>query len=129
MNCLRRATHFLLPLGLAILLNASPATAASTLIELSAEASTPARNDLARATLTAEATGTTAGEVARQVNALMSEALKISKKYDKVKTQSAGASTYPIYTKNGKIETWRMRSELLLESLDIEALSELVGKL
>ena len=116
-------------LSLLTLLIAAPAFAAPTLIELSAEASRPAINDLVRATVSAEATGTTPGELSKQVNSLMANALKTTKAYPSVKTQSAGTNTYPIYAKGGKIESWRMRSELSLESGDVATLSELLGKL
>ena len=108
---------------------AMPAFAAPTIIELSSEASRPAVNDLLRATVAAEASGTTPGEPARQVNSLVAEALKTAKAYPRVKTQSGSTSTYPTYAKGGKIESWRMRSELSLESGDTGALSELLGKL
>ncbi|HEX5804537.1 MAG TPA: hypothetical protein VFY24_16080, partial [Azospira sp.] len=45
--------------------------AASTTIDLSAEASRPAANDLARATVFAEATSPAPGESAKRVNALI----------------------------------------------------------
>jgi predicted secreted protein len=125
-------THLLgatraLPL-LALLLSA-PALAAPTTIELSAEASRPVANDLIRATVSAEASGNAPGELSRQVNALIVDALKTAKAYPNVKTQSSGTSTYPNYAKGGRIESWRMRSELSLESGDTAAISELLGKL
>ena len=126
MNSLFRAVHTIF--FYAFILSA-PAFAASTIIELSSEATHPATNDLIRATVSADATGATPGELARQVNTMISMALKTAKPYSSVKTQSAGTSTYPIYSKNGKIESWRMRSELSLESGDTAALSELLGKL
>ena len=49
--------------------------------------------------------------------------------FSKVKTQSSGTHTYPTYGKEGRISGWRMRSELLLESRDMTALSELLGRL
>lgn len=113
---------------LAVML-AIPAFAAPITVELSAEASQPAVNDLIQVTVSAEATGTTPGELSRQVNTLIANALKTAKTYPGVKTQSGGTSTYPIYSKGGKIEAWRMRSELSLESGDSAALSELLGKL
>jgi len=67
--------------------------------------------------------------LSRQVNSLIADALKTARAYPGVKTQSGGTSTYPIYSKGGKIEAWRMRSELSLESGDSAALSELLGKL
>lgn len=106
-----------------------PAVSANTTVELAAEASRPAVNDLARSTVFAEATGKTPEELSRQVNKLISEALKIAKSYSSVKTHSGGSSTYPIYSKGGQIESWRMRSELSLESGNLVAMAELLGKL
>ena len=98
-------------------------------VELAAEATRPAINDLARATVAAEAAGATPGDLARQVNAQVADALKISRSYPAIKTQSSGTASFPVYAKGGKIESWRMRSELALESPDSAALSELLGKL
>ena len=107
-----------------------PSLAAATIIELSAEASLPAINDMARATVSAEAAGTTPGELSREVNGMIAEALKTAKSVPGVKVQNSGTSTYPVYpSKGGKIESWRMRSALALESTNIAALSELLGKL
>jgi predicted secreted protein len=112
-----------------ILASAPAFSAPGSLVDLSAEASRPAANDLIRATLAAEDTGSSPGAVARQVNAQIAAALKTAKEYPAVKTQSGGTFTYPVYAKGGKIEAWRMRSELTLESSDLEALSALLGKL
>ena len=44
--------------------------------------------------------------------------------------KTGSSNTVPVYSKNNRtIESWRMRSELLLESRDATALSELLGKL
>ena len=107
----------------------APGWSAPLVVDLSAEASRPAANDQLRATIFAEASGATPGELSAQVNKLIGEALKTAKAYPAIKTQSGGTSTYPIYAKGGKIEAWRMRSELALESGDSAALSELLGKL
>lgn len=106
------------------------AFAAPPTVDLSADASRPAPNDLARATVFAEATGTTPGDIARRVNGLVADGLATAKAYPTIRTQSGGTRTYPIYaSKGGRIESWRMRSELTLESTDMAALSELLGKL
>ena len=107
---------------------AAPALTPTT-IDLNAEASRPAANDLARATVFAEATSPTPGESAKKVNALIAEAVGTAKSYSRVKVQTAATHTYPVYAKGGKIEAWRMRSEITLESMDTAALSELLGKL
>jgi predicted secreted protein len=121
-------SSFLRALPLLILLIGPPAFAA-TLIELSAEASRLAVNDLVHATVFAEATGTTPGKLSKEVNGLIADAFKTARTYGSVKIQSGGSSTYPIYAKDGKIEAWRMRSQLVLESRDSDAISELLGKL
>lgn len=100
-----------------------------TVVTLSSEASRPALNDLVRSTVSAEAIGKTPGDLSKQVNRLIADALKTAKAYPSIKTQNGGTSTYPIYSKDGTIESWRMRSELTLESGDTAALSELLGKL
>lgn len=99
-------------------------------VDLSAEASRPAPNDQAIATLYAQADDKTPAALARQVNALISAALEQARAYPTVSTRSAGANTFPVYGREGRrIESWRMRSEIRLESRDLPALSELVGKL
>lgn len=118
----------ILPLLLLAML-ASPCASAATIVELGAEASRAAPNDLARATLFAEATGAAPAEAARKVNAMMAEALALAKTTTRIKVQSGATQTYPVYAKGGKIESWRMRSDLVLESADTALLSELVGKL
>lgn len=123
----RFSTPHLIPLLAALL--ASSALAAPTQIDLSAEASRPAANDLARATVFAEATGSTPGELASRIKNLIADGLKTAHGYTSIKTQSGGTNTYPVYAKGGKIESWRMRSEITLESGDTAALSELLGKL
>lgn len=116
--------YSLLAMTLAGAANAAPVT-----IDLSAEASRPAINDLARATLFAEATSAAPGDTANRVNTLIAEALKTVRGNPRVKVQSGGSHTYPVYAKGGRIESWRMRSELVLESTDTTALSDLVGRL
>ncbi|MDR0362842.1 MAG: SIMPL domain-containing protein [Planctomycetota bacterium] len=104
---------------------ASPLT-----VSLSSEASRPAANDLMQATLFAEAAGAAPEELSGRINRTVAEALKLAQTYPSVKVQSGNANTYPVYAENGgAIESWRMRSEISLESGDAPALSELVGKL
>ena len=123
---LRRTTH---RYALLALLFAAPAWSAPLVVELSSEASRAAINDLVRATVAAEASGASPGELARQVNGQIADALKTARAYPGVKAQSGSTASYPVYAKGGKIEAWRMRSELTLESSDNAALSELLGKL
>lgn len=99
-------------------------------VDLNAEASRLAPNDLARAQAYIELGDSTPSALAKKVNVIMQSALSTSRPYTTVKVRSGNTSTYPVYGKNGRtIDSWRMRSELLLESKDQAALSELLGKL
>ncbi|MDD5297728.1 MAG: SIMPL domain-containing protein [Rhodocyclaceae bacterium] len=100
-----------------------------TLIELSAEASRTAPNDLARASAFSEASDANPRDLAKKVNGVIAQALAGARAYPTVKVQSAGTHTWPNYDKAGRITGWRMRSNLQLESRDITALTELLGQL
>ena len=102
---------------------------AGATVDLSAEASRPAANDMVRATVFAEASGSNPAELARRVNQDIAEGLKTIKAKAGVSVKSGHQSTFPVYAQNQKIESWRMHSELVLESRDAAAVSELLGQL
>ena len=102
---------------------------AGTTVDLTAEASRPAANDMVRATVFAEASGSNPGELARRVNQDITEGLKVIKARPGISVKSGRQSTFPVYSQNQKIESWRVRSELILESRDAAAVSELLGQL
>ena len=102
---------------------------AGTTVDLSAEASRPAANDMVRATVFAEASGSNPAELARRVNQDIAEGLKTIKGKAGVSVKSGHQNTFPVYAQNQKIESWRMHSELVLESRDAAAVSELLGQL
>ena len=105
------------------------AAGAGTTVDLTAEASRPAANDMVRATVFAEASGSNPGELARRVNQDITEGLKVIKARPGISVKSGRQSTFPVYSQNQKIESWRVRSELILESRDAAAVSELLGQL
>lgn len=107
----------------------APLTYAGATIELAAEASRPAANDMVRASIYSELTGSNPVELARRVNQEITAALKVIRDHPAVSVKSGQQSTYPIYGKEQKIESWRMRSELILESKDLAMVSDLIGKL
>lgn len=111
------------------LLLIAPLTYAGATIELAAEASRPAANDMVRASIYSESTGNNPAELARRVNQEITAALKVIRDHPVVSVKSGQQSTYPIYGKEQKIENWRMRSELILESKELATVSELIGKL
>ena len=108
---------------------ASATANAGTVVDLSAEASRPAANDMVRASVFSEASGNNPAELARRVNGDIAEALKLIRAKAGVTVKSGNQSTYPVYGPAQKIDGWRMRSELVMESKDQGAVSELLGKL
>ena len=102
---------------------------AATTVDLTAEASRPAANDMVRATVFAEASGNNPAELARRVNQEIAEGLKVIKAKPGITVKSGRQSTFPVYGQNQKIDSWRIHSELILESRDVAAVSELLGQL
>jgi predicted secreted protein len=101
-----------------------------TLIDFRVEVQKSVPNDLGRASAFAETTGADPGEVARKIKAVIADGLTIAKAQPGITVKSGGTHTYPIYSKAGRtIDSWRMRSEILLESRDTSALASAVGKL
>ena len=102
---------------------------AGALVDLSAEASRPAANDMVRASVYSEVSGKNPAELAQRVNADVAEALKFIHTKAGVAVKSGQQSTYPVYGQAQKIDGWRMRSELVLESKEQASVSDLLGKL
>jgi predicted secreted protein len=115
----------------AIIAGAAVATTAfaGPTIELTAEASRPAANDMVRATVYAEVTGSNPAELARRVNQEIAEGLRVAKARSGISVKSGRQDTGPIYGKDRRIEAWRMHAELVIESRDTAAVSELIGQL
>lgn len=110
------------------LLGVSEAQAGTT-VDLAAEASRPAANDQVQAVVFVEARGANPAVLARQVNQEIAGALQLIRGKAGVQAKSGNQSTYPVYGREQKIEGWQMRSELVLESRDLGAVSELLGEL
>lgn len=127
--------HVLNALWIAPLLALSPLPAAAaetagTLIDFHVDAQKSVANDLGRATAYAEIAGADPAEVARKVKAAIADALAAAKAQPGVVVRSGATHTTPVYAKGGRnIESWRMRSELLLESRDPAALAAALGRL
>jgi predicted secreted protein len=98
------------------------------LVSLSAQAEREIANDLLTAHLAAEAEGAEPAALADSVNRAMQRALATALAYRSVKAQTGGYQTIPVYDKNRALR-WRVRQELRLESADLAAASELIGKL
>jgi predicted secreted protein len=108
----------------------TPAKPTGTLIDFRVDVQRSVPNDLGRATAYAELSGAETADVARRVNAAIAAGLATAKAQPGVTVKTGNSHTYPVYGKGGRnIESWRMRSEIVLESRDAAALSTLLGKL
>ncbi|WP_211222725.1 SIMPL domain-containing protein [Paludibacterium yongneupense] len=104
-----------------------PSLAAAMSIDLSAESTRSAPNDQFEAVAFSEAGGASPSAVARMVNQQLAAALVTARRYPGVRVRSGATQTFPVYGKDGRIDGWRMRSELLLQSQDATVLSELIA--
>lgn len=102
---------------------------AATTVDLAAEAARPAVNDQVRAVVYSEVQGSNPADLARRVNQEIAGGLQLIRGKSGVSVKSGNQSTYPVYGRDQKIESWRMRSELVIESRDLGAVSELLGEL
>lgn len=122
----RQALRTLMPLAVLI---AAIESNAGTQIELSVDGSQLAANDLASAVLFAESSAQRASDAARTVNTTMADAIKRCRQNSGMVCRSGNTSTQPVHGKAGRIDGWRVRSELLVESTNIDAFSDFVGRL
>ncbi len=106
----------------------TPAEPLFNLVTLRAQAEREVPNDQFGATLAAEAEGADTVQLAGEVNRAMQKALAVAKGYRGVQARSGTYQTIPVYEK-GRILRWRVRQELRLQSTDIPAATELIGKL
>src|SRR5262245_46152939 len=98
-------------------------------IELQAEVTREIANDLMIVTLYAEVNDASAAQVANRLNRLVADALKTAAESKSVKAQSGSTTTFPVYDRANKLTGWRGRSEIRLESKDVRAMANLIGKL
>lgn len=102
-------------------------------VDFSTEVAREIANDQLNATLSLELSDKDPGRLAQQLTLAINDALKKSTAYPSVKASSGNQQTWPIYgstiTSSSKLESWRGRSEIRLESKDFKAAGELIGKL
>lgn len=118
---------------LALLLAASPALAHDTeprynRASFSVSATADVENDTLVAVLAAQRDGSSARQLAGEVNEVMAWALAKAKAAAGIKVQTLDYQTSPIYQKN-TVTGWRVSQSLRLEGQDTAAVSELVGVL
>ncbi len=97
-------------------------------IHFQVERSVQVNNDRMQARMAVQAEGEDPATLARRVNEAMKWALGEANAYSGVTAHSGSYQTYPMRVKD-VVKSWVVSQELQLESGDIPALSELVGKL
>nr|WP_314488005.1 SIMPL domain-containing protein [uncultured Pseudomonas sp.] len=127
----RRSAAVLIASGL---LASLPALAADephyNQVSLRAEVSKEVARDLMVVTLYTEAQDNDPGKLAKQVTDVMNKAVQQARTVKDVKISQGSRNSYPVYdNKSQKINGWRERAELRLESADFPALSKLTGEL
>ncbi|MGH8755438.1 MAG: SIMPL domain-containing protein [Burkholderiales bacterium] len=98
-------------------------------VDLQAEAQREIQNDLMTASLYVEQSGENPARVSNLVNKIVNEALRVAGDVKNLKASTEGYQTYPVYDKTNRLEAWRVRSEIRIESKDFSAASNLIGKL
>jgi len=97
-------------------------------VSFQVEAQREVPNDWITATIGITDEDTDAARLANRVNTRMAKALATARKQSKVQVESGGYATYPIH-EDGKLRRWRASQDLVLESADIDAITQLVGEL
>lgn len=97
-------------------------------VHLSASASKDVENDTMTARLFTQEEGNNTQALANRVNETIRRAVTESKNVSGVKVKTDAYSTSPIYHKSS-ITGWRVRQSISLESQDMAALSDLLGRL
>lgn len=98
-------------------------------VDFQSEVSQVMPNDLMRATLSIELSDRNPGQLARALTQAMNEGLAKGRGFSTVKLASGNQQSWPIYNDKQKLESWRGRAELTLESKDFKAAGELLSQL
>lgn len=112
---------------------AGPAVMADPLnynvLELQAQVQREVSNDTLSASVFVELSQNDPQRLAAEVSKRMEEATRIAKAYPTVRLKTLGQQTYPVYNNQNKLQGWRARADLSLESEDFAAATQLIGKL
>jgi predicted secreted protein len=102
-------------------------------VDFSTEVARDISNDQMNATLSIELSDKDAGKLAQHITLVLNDSLKKAAAYPSVKATSGNQNTWPVYgstlTSSSKLESWRGRAEIRLESKDFKAAGELISKL
>lgn len=101
----------------------------SGILSLSAQAATEVPTDVVHLTLAAEQEGPEPTAISNALSSRTQAVLAQAKRTSGVEAQSGGFTIHPNTDRNGRISTWRGRSEVILKSKDFAAVSKLAGEL
>lgn len=101
----------------------------SGVLSLSAQAATEVPTDVVHLTLAAEQEGPEPTAISTALSSRTQAVLAQAKRTSGVEAQSGGFTIHPNTDRNGRISTWRGRSEVILKSKDFAAVSKLAGEL
>ena len=97
-------------------------------IDFQTEVEAVAPNDLLTANLSLESSNKNPTVLARELTQKINDALKLGLAFKTVKLTSGNQQTWPIYSDKNKLESWRGRAEIRLESQDFKAAGELIRR-
>ncbi len=124
----RSATIYFLLVAIAPFAFAEGNAAIYDRINLGYSASDEVANDILVAVMFYQRDGENAAQLADDVNRTLRWAVEIAVKSPGVKIQTLQYHSTPVY-RNQKLQGWRVRQALRLESKDVKRLSELIGEL
>jgi predicted secreted protein len=101
----------------------------SGVLSLTAQAVTEVPTDVVHLTLAAEQEGPEPAAISSALSARAQQVIAEAKRTPGVQAESGGFTIHPNTDRNGKISTWRGRSEVILQSRDFAAVSKLAGQL
>ena len=101
----------------------------SGILSLSAQDATEVPTDVVHLTLAAEQEGPEPTAISNALSSRTQAVLAQAKRTSGVEAQSGGFTIHPNTDRNGRISTWRGRSEVILKSKDFAAVSKLAGEL
>jgi len=100
-----------------------PAGADGPILRLEAQTTREVLEDTAFAVFFVEREGPQPGPLQSAVNAVLEAALADLRSDRALQVRSGGYTTYPRYSREGRIDSWRVRAELVADSGDVAAIS------
>lgn len=98
-------------------------------IDFQTEVEKEIANDLLFATLSVELNNKNPALLAKDLTTMTNDALKMGANFKAIKLTSGNQQTYPIYNDKNRLEGWRGRAEIKVESKDFKSAGELISQL